>query len=94
MSLEFRDFNLLSLQLKESIDFLKSCRINESNKGLFVSLDKAIDIGKSYLKVVDGFKEMQLKNIDMERFKILINKNCNQISLYIEEIDSIKSIAN
>lgn len=93
MSMDFRDFNLLSLQLKESIDFLKGCRINENNKGLFVSLDKAIDIGKGYYKVVDGFKEMQLKNIDVDRFKIIINKNFNQINAYIEEIESIKSIA-
>lgn len=94
MSLIYSDFNLLSLQLKQSLDFLKSCRINEENKGLFSHIDKAIDIGKGHYKLVDGLKELQIKNVDLDRFQIMINKSCSSVEAYISEVDKIKSIAN
>lgn len=93
MSLIYSDFDLLSIQLKQSLDFLKSCRINEDNKGLFGHIDKAIVIGKGHSKLVDGFKELQVKN-DLDRFKIMVNKSCSSVEAYICEVDRIKLIAS
>ncbi len=93
MSKLVSDFDILSLQLKQSIDFLKSCRINESNKGLFNYLDKAINIGKDHFSVIEGIKKLEEQKIELDRFQILINKSRNSIVAYISEVNQIKSLA-
>lgn len=61
---------------------------------MFSHIDKAIDIGKGHYKLVDGLKELQIKNVDLDRFQIMINKSCRSVEAYISEVDKIKSIAN
>jgi len=88
-----RDFDFLSLELKDVVEFLKKCRINEENKGLFSSLDNAINIGSSHMKVLSGFKELEMKNVDIEKYHVVINKHCKVVEEYVSEIKRIKQLA-
>jgi hypothetical protein len=88
-----REFELLSSELSDLIIFLKKCRITEENKGLFDYLDVAIKIGSSHMQILSGFQELDMQNVNLEKYHVQINKQCTIVKAYISEIKKVKEAA-
>jgi len=93
VNLNVREFEILNTELNKAIIYLRNCRTDVRNADLFQFLDKAINVGKSYSKMLEGFKELEDNNVDIERYQVVITKNCALAKSFIDEISRVKSIA-
>jgi hypothetical protein len=94
VNIKVRDFEILSTDLNKAISYLRSCRTDVRNSTLFDYIDKAICVGNGYTKMINGFKEMEQNNVDISRYEVIVNNNCDLAKSFISEIDRIKSVAH
>lgn len=93
MNIKVRDFEVLSADLHKAIVYLRNCRTDVRNSTLFEYIDKAISVGNGYTKMIDGFKEMEQNNVDISRYEVIVNNNCDLAVSFIDEINRIKRVA-
>lgn len=93
ININVREFEVLDTELNQAIVYLRNCRTDLRNVDLFQYIDQAINLGNNYAKMIDGFKELANNNVDILRYKILIDKNCGLVKGYIAEINRVKAIA-
>lgn len=93
MNIKVRDFEVLSTDLNKAVAYLRNCRTDVRNDTLFEYIDKAISVGNGYTKMIDGFKEMEQNNVDISRYEVIVNNNCDLAASFISEINRVMRVA-
>lgn len=88
-----REFEILSIELKSAVGYLRSCRTDVRNSELFEFIDKAIAIGTNYTKVMEDFIQIEKNDSDISRYQVVIKNNCEMARNYIAEINRVKRVA-